>query len=587
MGLAASQARLLSLTTRINHNEMESMVATNAKLRLSDKTDVAQDKYLSVLDATKLEYGLFDNNGLQQSSALTFNAVNQYNPLKNQYIFKNTSGQVYVNAKDANNFEQSNDLYEFLDKYGLFDEGKFEFQDRLDAYNKEKAEYDKEMADYQAQLDKYNKEFADYSQKLEDYNNALDQYNREMIQYEKDYQEYLDSLNTTDLYASFSNIVGTSNNPTAFCYEQALKGSTGCYLHLLNLLLDFDGSRPQVNTYTASNNKSFNTNGTTGGMGTPPAMKEISDGLNEKGDDGNYLRVCDGDDDLNTAGEQNILKAAKDAGREPTELEILRSDYIDNGDGTYSLKSLKQKAIDMYYIIQNMSGSVNSTDMKNMLINFTDGDMQKLTLEEPTMPTPPEPFDMEKPTFDLQMPTEPKKPEYTEKIYDKELAQWYINLWYAMDASDESDLLYSVQPEDEDLYYTVPDVAKETTQEAHHYIVIDDKNADNENWLQVALTNGQITMSQATFGLNADGNIVWTSIQSNNVPEITEVQDTEKIAKAEAEYQYTVSQIQIEDNKYDIELRKLDTEHNALQQQFDAIKSVINKNTERTFKMFS
>ena len=587
MGLAASQARLLSLTTRINHNEMESMVATNAKLRLSDKTDVAQDKYLSVLDATKLEYDLFDNNGLQQSSALTFNAVNQYNPLKNQYIFKNTSGQVYVNAKDANNFEQSNDLYEFLDKYGLFDEGKFEFQDRLDAYNKEKAEYDKEMADYQAQLDKYNKEFADYSQKLEDYNNALDQYNREMIQYEKDYQEYLDSLNTTDLYASFSNIVGTSNNPTAFCYEQALKGSTGCYLHLLNLLLDFDGSRPQVNTYTASNNKSFNTNGTTGGMGTPPAMKEISDGLNEKGDDGNYLRVCDGDDDLNTAGEQNLLKAAKDAGREPTELEILRSDYIDNGDGTYSLKSLKQKAIDMYYIIQNMSGSVNSTDMKNMLINFTDGDMQKLTLEEPTMPTPPEPFDMEKPTFDLQMPTEPKKPEYTEKIYDKELAQWYINLWYAMDASDESDLLYSVQPEDEDLYYTVPDVAKETTQEAHHYIVIDDKNADNENWLQVALTNGQITMSQATFGLNADGNIVWTSIQSNNVPEITEVQDTEKIAKAEAEYQYTVSQIQIEDNKYDIELRKLDTEHNALQQQFDAIKSVINKNTERTFKMFS
>lgn len=587
MGLAASQARLLSLTTRINHNEMESMVATNAKLRLSDKTDVAQDKYLSVLDATKLEYDLFDNNGLQQSSALTFNAVNQYNPLKNQYIFKNTSGQVYVNAKDANNFEQSNDLYEFLDKYGLFDEGKFEFQDRLDAYNKEKAEYDKEMADYQAQLDDYNKEFADYSQKLEDYNNALDQYNREMIQYEKDYQEYLDSLNTTDLYASFSNIVGTSNNPTAFCYEQALKGSTGCYLHLLNLLLDFDGSRPQVNTYTASNGKSFNTNGTTGGMGTPPAMKEISDGLNEKGDDGNYLRVCDGDDDLNTAGEQNLLKAAKDAGREPTELEILRSDYIDNGDGTYSLKSLKQKAIDMYYIIQNMSGSVNSTDMKNMLINFTDGDMQKLTLEEPTMPTPPEPFDMEKPTFDLEMPQEPKMPEYTEKIYDKELAQWYINLWYAMDASDESDLLYSVQPEDEDLYYTVPDVAKETTQEAHHYIVIDDKNADNENWLQVALTNGQITMSQATFGLNADGNIVWTSIQSNNVPEITEVQDTEKIAKAEAEYQYTVSQIQIEDNKYDIELRKLDTEHNALQQQFDAIKSVINKNTERTFKMFS
>ncbi len=624
MGLAASQARLLSLTTRINHNEMESMVTTNAKLRLASKTDEAQDKYLSVLDSTKLEYALFDNSGLQQSSALTFNAVNKYDPLKNQYIFKNASNQVYVNSTDAKNFEASNDLYEFLDKYGLFDQGELEFQDKLDAYNKEKAEYDKEMADYQAQLDKFNKEFADYSQKLEDYNNALDLYNRELEQYEKDYQEWLAAQNQTDLYKIFSDAVGTSDmkdgpepsDPSKQCYWHALQArdtnDCSCYTHVLQHIIDYDASTDMCGNngnngiYTTSYGDDITIRVDPGGYMNDTVneeMEQVSNGINEKDSNGEYLRKCDGTDDYQgVSGISNRLEKARADYQAGTinetqyKLQVLLSDYVYN-NGNYELKSLKQKAIDLYYVSMNWqcyngSGEFSEADLSretmiDMLINFTDGDMQKLTVDEPEMPTPPEPFDMEKPTFDLQMPMEPKKPEYTERIYDKPLAQWYINLWYAMDASDESDVLYSVQEEGEDIYYTVPDVMKETTQEANRYIVIDDEQLNDENWLQNALTNGQITMSQAVYGLNADGNIVWTSIQSNNVSEITEVQDTEKIAKAEAEYQYTVSELQIQDNQFDIELKKLDTEHNALQQQFDAIKSVIDKNTERTFKMFS
>lgn len=59
-------------------------------------------------------------------------------------------------------------------------------------------------------------------------------------------------------------------------------------------------------------------------MGIASGLKEVSDGMNEKDEDGNYKRLCDGDDDLNTAGNQNILQTAKDAGRTPTELEILK-----------------------------------------------------------------------------------------------------------------------------------------------------------------------------------------------------------------------------------------------------------------------
>ena len=56
MGLSASQARLLSITTRISNNEMESMLLTNSKLRLADKNSIEKTNYLDALEATKFEY---------------------------------------------------------------------------------------------------------------------------------------------------------------------------------------------------------------------------------------------------------------------------------------------------------------------------------------------------------------------------------------------------------------------------------------------------------------------------------------------------------------------------------------------------
>jgi len=38
MGMSASQARLLSLTTRLTNNEFRAQTITNSKLRLADKS---------------------------------------------------------------------------------------------------------------------------------------------------------------------------------------------------------------------------------------------------------------------------------------------------------------------------------------------------------------------------------------------------------------------------------------------------------------------------------------------------------------------------------------------------------------------
>ena len=38
---------------------------------------------------------------------------------------------------------------------------------------------------------------------------------------------------------------------------------------------------------------------------------------------------------------------------------------------------------------------------------------------------------------------------------------------------------------------------------------------------------------------------------------------------------------------FDIELKNIDTEHNSLQTEYDSVKSVISKNIERSFKIYS
>ena len=45
--------------------------------------------------------------------------------------------------------------------------------------------------------------------------------------------------------------------------------------------------------------------------------------------------------------------------------------------------------------------------------------------------------------------------------------------------------------------------------------------------------------------------------------------------------------IQRSDKNLELRLRQLDTEHNAVQVEMDAVKSVISKNVEATFKIFS
>ncbi len=122
MGLSASQARLLSVTQRINNNELKSEILANNKIRLAEDGTRASEKYVNSLNMKKLDYKVYKQSGDMETVALTFNALTNYSDLKTQYALMSSNGQVYVGSEDAKIYESANNLYEFLNAYGLIEE---------------------------------------------------------------------------------------------------------------------------------------------------------------------------------------------------------------------------------------------------------------------------------------------------------------------------------------------------------------------------------------------------------------------------------------------------------------------------------
>lgn len=101
-------------------------------------------------------------------------------------------------------------------------------------------------------------------------------------------------------------------------------------------------------------------------------------------------------------------------------------------------------------------------------------------------------------------------------------------------------------------------------------------------WFEDQLRKGNL---QLEYYSATDKKFVSTSIDSDSA--IQEVADEREIALVEQQYKIDMAEIEQKDNQFDLELKKLDTEHNALQTEYDSVKSVIDKNVEKTFNIFS
>ena len=109
MGMAASQARLLSITSRMSDNELRSQLINNAKMRLTTDSSKASEKYLAALNEAQMMFSNYDTAGNSQYQQLTFSNLTSYSAYNNQYGLVNKSGQLLISENDASKYTEALD----------------------------------------------------------------------------------------------------------------------------------------------------------------------------------------------------------------------------------------------------------------------------------------------------------------------------------------------------------------------------------------------------------------------------------------------------------------------------------------------
>ena len=569
MGLSASQARLLSITSRISDNELRSQTITTAKTSLANETTAASAAYMDALNSTELLYTTYDGGGNKVTEKLTGVSLSQYGELKNQYGIINQYDQILVSELDATNYETSSDMYDFLDKYGVL------------APESEWDTIQVENPQWQIDWDKYNQDYADWLLKKPDRN-------------AEKYWEEVSGVNT-ELYQTFLTASGG-------CYNAAVNDSDWkCYLHVLIHLIDLELIEVEVvnkKIYRADGSKYPKHYKTTIGTDVTLGTDRINgSGIMENGLSDDMVpvseAVCDERNVIYCAEDETMKQELIDAMNDTTlsenekNIAILSNNYYMDENGDPQLKTLKQKCIDLYYLVS--SHGALGADYNRVcvpLIKTFQADMQYAFTENVFKK---DLYDGEYNAWLADEPDKPETPYFLDEpfptIENKDKGQWYINLWHRMNGPSEEKAGAVLEDG------TVVEGGK-TTGGRPLYKVLEDGLMDNPEWLQYALENGTVTLEQVQFTEEAEvgtglSDCEWTSIVWTNAADITESQNEAAITKAEVEYEQALNDIQAKDKQFDNQLKILDTEHNALQTEYDSIKSIIEKTIERNLKLYS
>ena len=639
MGMAAGQARLLSITARLTDNELRSQTITNSKLRLADKSTEASQEYMDALNSTQLMFGVYSENGDLNYQSLTANTLLTYGDLKNQYSLVNSAGQIMLNGSDIKKYEASNTLAEFLYSYGIPEVDNPKYPEALmGIYGKTTVEDGSYL--YEKLYDENNlNQWDDYFSAMTDTDitNIQNILSKDPLDVtEADAKSITNTVNNwktqvtgNALLKDYTNIGGTFGayvngllNPPAIqfpkeedfisdegtklaqdfdiaskpCYQNAMGSSQGCYLHVLAHLLDLNTSDITDSAYgdpTVSSSWGQTYTTTVGGKTVTTSKFYISGsaiqtaGLTSSMAPVSEFLCKDEDGD----GQADVL--APETGptitASSTLVDKLLSNYKIDSNGNMVPKTFKEKVIDLFYVVDNYNDpDLKKADGKNYtynelkvyLQNFQTDIMTTLNQVTPAYYDAIKAWQEEmgrwlKEVSDLKanyledLKNIPDKtiPDETDARY-----QWYVNLYYRMGGGAEN---------------------ADGTKNTNNYKELDENLINNAEWLQFALENGVLTMEQATFSENGSekypeiGTYDWFSIIYTNASDIKSQENEKAIAIAEVKYKNAMTEIENQDKKYDQDLKKLDSEHSALQTEYDSIKSVIDKNVERSFKAFS
>ena len=540
MGMSASQARLLSITARLNHVELETQYLSNAKIRLSDSTQKASDKYVAALNKTEYQYNYYNAAGEKITMDLSGAALTEYGELKNQYGLINAAGQILVSETDAANFQNSNTLEEFLEKYGVL--GDLGEGDIIQVTNPE----------YETAWDKYEEEYAKWQTEKPDPDDEIYVIPGSGVENSL-YQKFLD---TTD-----------------GCFVNAATRGLSCYMHVL---VDLIGS----GTHTTSSGVDYEVFADSGNWNWNETNHSRTDEMNEL-TEAIKSAYCSGD----------VIEGGTET------VETSYGTVTVGGPASDPNMTVYQRAVDLLWEVHSeydegdtgSTGGPATSESLQKFFYFVEHDLAQF--EETEDEIDEEQYNNDLAAWKAKEPSEPTVAQYIDKevrkIEDQDKAQWYVNLWHRMNGTSDFKAGFG-NSED----YIAGNGWASKSETDQNWAVLKDGDMNSPEYLKYAIENGLITIEQVQFTDPSESgtgieNAVWTSIVFSSAQDITEQKDQVAITLAETEYNQTLREIEAKDKEYDTQIKKLDTEHNALQTEYDSIKSVIEKNVERSFKIFS
>lgn len=580
MGLASSQARLLSITARLTDNEYKSQQISNAKMRLANITSDARAEYNDALNSNIFVYNSFDSMGNSYSAEFTPNLIYQYEPNKTQYSLLTSGNKILVTNEDAANFQNTSCLAEFLDAYGVLDQVELGL---VKTHMVSNPAYVAAEEEHEAWI----KEGEDIDEKI-------------LVKPGSSY-----FVHNSEIY---NEIIKVSS-----CMSGAI-GNSNCFFHVLADLVG-------VGEHTTSDGHTF-------------TVRSISSGCGHDGDtdpDVHHEAIdtswCWNTSHSDTPIEITIDGVTKTVAEHLKDLkpQCLHNDHVSDtstiiyGSGPTTVATSTscdcekytncyQKVVDMmwnfredYDIGSSTGGSANPEHLAEFF-HFIEYDLD--IADEVIV----DPVYEDNPAYIEWKNREPvnNNPELIQEVLtdstsmivvsDPEKAQWYTNLWYKMNGNIDPQKiqLQEVDTFDKDknidiystYYVLTQDETTSKNLEYSNYKVLDSRLASSPSWLEDALSQGIISLSTIQYDKNEPQKLKWEYIIYSNARDLSLEDNREAVAKAEAKYNNAVQTLEFRDRKYQEKLNKLDSEHHVLQTEYESIKNAMNKNIERSYKSF-
>ena len=135
--------------------------------------------------------------------------------------------------------------------------------------------------------------------------------------------------------------------------------------------------------------------------------------------------------------------------------------------------------------------------------------------------------------------------------------------------------------------YITKEVKENDPYRASGYTACPNGMENNVEYLYKQLSCGNWYLVEYDEEGGADGAGAWEKVSwSSGDAQLVTKDDDYILAVAEAEYETAMNEIQGKDKRFDLELQAIDSEHSAVQTEMDSVTKVMNKNIERTFKIF-